>query len=244
MDTSRRQDGTRAIRRSDDLTERIVKARHLTSDSCWRGHHPEVARPARPDHVDSQQNREPLDSSPNPKGGRRLNWDALAALAETVGALGVIATLSYLAVQVRQNTRAIRAQTYDSVVAQFRDWNQPMRADPEMAEQFHRMIEDVESLSAGDQQHAIHVFFDFFRVADNLHYQYLHGMLAESDWRGWERMFRAYLTAPGLVWYWQRRTSFFSSEFNEWMEKLQATSELADPRATAITKLGSEPAAV
>ena len=57
-------------------------------------------------------------------------------------------------------------------------------------------------------------------------------------------MFRTYLTAPGLVWYWQRRTSFFSSEFNEWMEKLQATSELSDPRATAITKSGSEPAAV
>ena len=178
------------------------------------------------------------------KGERRLNWDALAALAETVGALGVIATLAYLGIQVRQNTRAIRAQTYDSVVAQFRDWNQPMRADPEMAEQFHRMIEDVESLSARDQRHAIHVFFDFFRVADNIHYQYLHGMLAESDWRGWESMFCTYLTAPGLVWYWQRRRSFFSSEFNEWMEKLQATSELADPRATAITKSGSEPAAV
>lgn len=54
-----------------------------------------------------------------------------------IGAIGVIVTLGYLAFQVRQNTRAVRAQTYDSFVTQFRNWNEPMRADQKMAERFH-----------------------------------------------------------------------------------------------------------
>ena len=36
-----------------------------------------------------------------------MNWEAIAAIGEAVGALGVILTLVYLAVQIRQNTNSI-----------------------------------------------------------------------------------------------------------------------------------------
>lgn len=164
-----------------------------------------------------------------------MNWDALSAIAETIGAVGVIATLGYLAVQVRQNTRAIRAQTYDSFVSQFRNWNEPMRYEPRMAERFHDLMEDVESLSPAEQRHAIHILFDFTRLAENLHYQYREGMLSEAVWRGWENTFRAYLSAPGFTWYLEKRRSFFAPAFNEWVRSLQETAHLADPRAGAVT---------
>jgi hypothetical protein len=164
-----------------------------------------------------------------------MNWEALAAVAETIGALGVIVSLVYLAIQVRQNTRAIRAQTYDSFVTQFRTWNEPMRADERMAERFHELIEDVESLSPEEQRHAIHVLFDFARLAENLHYQHAEGMVSDAVWRGWENTFRAYLSAPGFAWYLQQRRSFFAPEFNAWVESLQETAKVADPRASAIT---------
>ncbi len=38
----------------------------------------------------------------------------LGALGEFVGAIAVVATLAYLAVQVRQNTRMMRAQIYQA----------------------------------------------------------------------------------------------------------------------------------
>jgi hypothetical protein len=165
-----------------------------------------------------------------------VNWEALGAVAETIGAVGVIATLVYLSVQVRQNTRAIRAQTYDSFVSQFRNWNEPMRVDSRLAERFHELIEDVESLSPQDQRHAIHVLYDFARLAENLHYQYREGMLSDSVWEGWENLFRAYLSAPGFVWYWENRRGFFDADFNEWVDSLRATSDRAEARATAITR--------
>jgi hypothetical protein len=36
-----------------------------------------------------------------------LNWEAVGAIGELVGAVAVIATLAYLAIQVRQNTRSM-----------------------------------------------------------------------------------------------------------------------------------------
>ncbi len=50
-----------------------------------------------------------------------MNWDAIGAIAELLGAVGVIASLVYLATQIRQsreqmsqNTKAIRASGYQS----------------------------------------------------------------------------------------------------------------------------------
>jgi hypothetical protein len=37
-----------------------------------------------------------------------VNWDAIAAVGEAVGAAGVIASLVYLAVQIRQNSQSVR----------------------------------------------------------------------------------------------------------------------------------------
>lgn len=39
-----------------------------------------------------------------------MNWDAVAAIGELVGAVAVLITLVYLATQIRQNTQAMRRQ--------------------------------------------------------------------------------------------------------------------------------------
>jgi hypothetical protein len=44
-----------------------------------------------------------------------MNWEAIGAVAEALGATGVIVTLAYLATHMKQNTRALRStalQTY------------------------------------------------------------------------------------------------------------------------------------
>jgi hypothetical protein len=38
-----------------------------------------------------------------------MNWEALGAIGEIVGTVAVVVTLGYLAVQIRQNTRTMRA---------------------------------------------------------------------------------------------------------------------------------------
>ena len=57
-----------------------------------------------------------------------MNWDAIGAIAETLGAVGVIASLVYLAGQIRhsreqmaENTRAVRAGTYQHFQSELRE---------------------------------------------------------------------------------------------------------------------------
>ncbi len=46
-----------------------------------------------------------------------MNWEAIGAIGEAVGAIGVIATLGYLAFQIRQNTKQLVLNEQASRVA-------------------------------------------------------------------------------------------------------------------------------
>ena len=39
-----------------------------------------------------------------------MNWEAIGAIGEVVGAAAVVVTLGYLAVQIRANTAALKAE--------------------------------------------------------------------------------------------------------------------------------------
>ncbi len=46
-----------------------------------------------------------------------MNWEAISAISETVGAVAIVATLVYLAIQIRQNTASVKGSAYQEWVA-------------------------------------------------------------------------------------------------------------------------------
>jgi len=44
-----------------------------------------------------------------------MNWEAVGAVGEILGAIAVLITLGYLAVQIRQNTRAMKTSALSSL---------------------------------------------------------------------------------------------------------------------------------
>ena len=62
-----------------------------------------------------------------------VNWEAIAAVGQLVGALAVLATLIYLAVQIRQNTAAVATATYESAMTGFNDINVVVASHPSLA---------------------------------------------------------------------------------------------------------------
>ena len=48
-----------------------------------------------------------------------MNWSAVGAVGEILGAFAVVATLGYLAVQIRQNTRTERASSRQTILDTF-----------------------------------------------------------------------------------------------------------------------------
>ena len=76
-----------------------------------------------------------------------MNWDAIGAVGELLGASAVLITLIYLAVQIRQNTSAVATATYESTMTGFNDINIVVAGNPALASVLDRGCQNPDSLS-------------------------------------------------------------------------------------------------
>ena len=79
-----------------------------------------------------------------------MNWEAIGAVGELVGALAVLVTLVYLSMQIRQNTKSVQAAAVDSANSQVSRCREVIFADAEVANMFRRGNQDPASLSEDD----------------------------------------------------------------------------------------------
>ena len=75
-----------------------------------------------------------------------MNWEAIGAVGEIVGAIAVIVTLGYLAVQIRQNTRTVRASTHHGISRELNELNIAFGSDPAVSSLLLRGSEDYSQL--------------------------------------------------------------------------------------------------
>jgi hypothetical protein len=164
-----------------------------------------------------------------------VNWEAVGALGEVLGAAGVIGSLAYLAVQIRQNTRSVRAERYESIVSALVDLVSPMARDPELALIFQTAIEDWDAVSETDRSRLVFVLFTEFKLFENLYYQYRQGMLEPGLWDGWRRLMLSYHAMHGVRTWWNMRREAFSSDFRDFLES-SPREESPLPTPWAITR--------
>jgi len=158
-----------------------------------------------------------------------MNWDAIGAIAELLGAIGVIASLVYLATQIRQsreqlsqNTRAVRANTYQESLLLRDNALLPVAFDSATARLVLRGFAGQEELDAEEALRFNLWMTTVMSNIENTHYQLRVGFLEEERWDVHRHRMRELLTSPGGADWW--RTSAFrrgaSSEFVALVEEI------------------------
>ena len=73
-----------------------------------------------------------------------MNWDAISAIAETMAAVGVIATLIYLAVQIRESNKTNTAMALQHTAAKSQDRLIAVASNPSLAAVFGKSFSDLD----------------------------------------------------------------------------------------------------
>ena len=148
-----------------------------------------------------------------------MNWDAIAAVADILAALGVIITLLYLAKQItEQNTESQLSAARDLA----RDWAEGLSTisgDDKSFDLYLRAISDYESLSGGDRIKAYWMLSSALRTVE---LQYLHmtkGHFEPILFEGMEYRIQEVAKFPGIRQWWAGNKQQFSSEFIKYVEK-------------------------
>ena len=80
-----------------------------------------------------------------------MNWDAIVAISQLVAAVGVILSLVFVGLQVRQNTAALQRNEHNSIMAQWSVIRMAIAGNRDVAELMTAGLDGERSMDAADQ---------------------------------------------------------------------------------------------
>ena len=136
-------------------------------------------------------------------------------IAEVMAMLGVIASLILVAVEVRQNTAAVRSETIQSVLEQAISINMIPAQDSDLRESIYARPEDL----TDDQRNQLSWFYTgLVRLFMLRFYQFQEGSIDESTTLQIASSSRVF-GLPTFIYFWQDRSLEYPADFREFMEE-------------------------
>ena len=149
-----------------------------------------------------------------------MNWDAIGAVGEVFGAIAVVVSVVYLAVQVRKQTEEARLSATRDLAVQFQNGIDAISTDGEFAEIWAKGVQDYEALENIDRLR-LAIFFQ--RMTRVLELQFLHTLNKNVDRAYFESInlgFFEFLTFPGVQRWWELSKGMFRMEFRQHIDEL------------------------
>ncbi len=125
------------------------------------------------------------------------------AIGEIVGGIAVVVTLIYLAAQIRQNTRAVRANTFQGVVDSLTSGIAEITRDAEVTRIWIVGLSQSEELSEFDRGRFRLLILMAVRKWENAFYQRSHSVVDPEMWSAWDTSYREVTLAPGFRRVWE-----------------------------------------
>ena len=157
-----------------------------------------------------------------------MNWEAIGAVGEVAGAVGVIVTLVFLAFQIRQhtgqleeNTRTLKSNALDETQRSWDHWRQHVIEDGYLAELWNRGLEDPERLDQVDALRFDSIVGECFNAAMST----FRRAMAAGDpehWRLTAVGLKQVVSLPGALDYWSRCRDQFYEDFAAEIDRLLA----------------------
>lgn len=151
-----------------------------------------------------------------------------------VGAIAVVATLGYLAVQIRQSNRASQQTAIQSFYESISTASlEPMR-DIELLQLFRRGCNDWEGLSKNEQARLHCYWSDYFSKLHMGYRLYESQVLPEASYEGWETFIVMAPQTPAAHGVWSAGRSVFPSDFTARIERRLGDDATRPPSLTDV----------
>ena len=168
-----------------------------------------------------------------------MNWEAIGAVGEVLGAVAVVLTLVYLAVQIRQNSQAVKNSAAQTLLTEANESLRVASSDPATARAVILGQTLFEELSEEGRAQFVTWMFAWMRTTELAYFQYVQGYIDEEIWEGQRAHQQQLIHAPAIKKWWAHRRCFFSQRFQNYMDEFAAL-ENDVPTASHVIQIMSE----
>ena len=132
-----------------------------------------------------------------------INWDAVGAIAELVGAVAVVASLVYLANQIRHNSRSVEAATSHAIARARNELNIAVATSSELSEILFRGAGDYDSLKPEQRLRYSMCMISNLNVFEDAFVQYSKGLASAEFWEENGSALTRMFSLPGPQQWWR-----------------------------------------
>ncbi|MFT4888176.1 MAG: ribosomal protein S19 [Pseudohongiellaceae bacterium] len=150
-----------------------------------------------------------------------MNWEAIGSIGEIVGAAGVIFTLAFLAIQIRQNTSSIKTQSEIEMSFKIAEWHGRVSINPELSKIYDDAIRDPESMSDGDVGRFIWFMAELYYIYEGCYFLYRKGDISKDSWNTKMDAAKTLLEIPHLQKWWDSRATPLTPEFVDHIDSIR-----------------------
>ena len=170
-----------------------------------------------------------------------MNWEMLSAIGQVVAAIGVIISLIYLAVQIREQNKERRRAGINILTVQWSDLVKTGQESREFAALFLRGMRSFQDLDAPDKLSFSAFFTRYTRNCEGMFIYYRDGALEKALWDGVERTISDYFAYPGVKEWWATRKHWLTDEFRAVVQAIIAKNP--EPKLYAAYNSDASPKA-
>ena len=149
-----------------------------------------------------------------------MNLQSLAYIGEIIGAVVVVLSLIYLAVQVRQNTEAQRTENYARALERLATFQSMLSSGSEISTIFSKGLTDSPNLTAQEKLRFNWSMYEAFGAFEFMFHAARKKSIDEEIWSRWSQAIAWYLTFPGAHKWWVIRPLPFTNSFSLFVESL------------------------
>jgi len=154
-----------------------------------------------------------------------LNWEAISAVSDLLAALAVIVSIAYLAIQIRQNTNALRSTATQGAHDQSATTYDLLASNPDLGLIFARGLASPETLSAEETARFFALLHSTMFRIQNWHVQTKTDFIDPALLQSWLKIVRQSSGMPGFQQFWAQRRHIFAPDFVAYLEQEVLTPE-------------------
>jgi hypothetical protein len=151
-----------------------------------------------------------------------MSLEQFAWLGAGMSGVGVMLGFVYFSIELRHNTRAVRASAFQQVVNSFADVSLALATDKRLVDLFVRAAKNYESLDEIERTQYTYMILSYLRRVEGVFFQTEIHMLSSEHWSGIRNTVKGVLTPPGTRICWGEVKNRFNPEFRDYIDKLIA----------------------
>ena len=149
-----------------------------------------------------------------------MDWNAIGAIGETIGAAAVVVSLLYLAVQIREQNKQARLSALHEMSRELREVTS-IFANEDMTDIFVRANQSYDNISEAESVRLIIMVTNFFRAWEDAFLENRDGHLDGLVWEALSRDYIQPMGAPCFKHIWTLRKQNYDPDFQKYVDAIQ-----------------------